>query len=492
MKESSSLTLSNSRRQPKALFLIVSIQMWECFSFYGMRVLLVLYMINQMNFSDAEAFGVFALYTGLVEFGGILGGIAADRLLGLKKAITLGGWLIALGHLTLALGSDTQFFFPALALIVVGSSLFSTNLSALLGLYYEQDDSRREAGFTLFYAGINLGSLLASLLCGYIGDNFGWHYGFGLAAIGMLIGNLTLLFFGNILDANPKVRSYSPSKKNYLSVGICIALGIYFISQGMAHENMVLPYVPWVSLLAVGYVVYSLLKSGEAGLYSLTKLVLYILALSFFFAAEEQMGSSMMMFSDRYATKTLLNVPIPSSVLISINPAVIILFGALMNSLLTKVNRSSLGKNVNFPWRIVIPFCIASAAFGGLALSIRAAGYSQPIPVIMIMGSILFISFAELMIGPAVYSLCSENATSRNQGMIMGLVPIGFSLASGIGGYFSKMMALEGQNRSHSLEIYSTGFMTIAVILLGTAFAIAIGLIAASKLINKNYQDIKI
>ena len=111
-------------RQPKALYLIASVQMWECFSFYGMRVLLVLYMINILHFTDAKAFGIFALYTGLVELGGIIGGMLADRFLGLRRAISLGGWLIASGHLTLAFGCHSQVFFPALALIIVGSSLF--------------------------------------------------------------------------------------------------------------------------------------------------------------------------------------------------------------------------------------------------------------------------------------------------------------------------------------------------------------------------------
>ena len=182
----------NNATQPKALMLIASVQMWECFSFYGMRVLLVLYMIHQLGWSDAQAFGIFALYTGLVEFGGIIGGMVAEKFLGLKRAISLGGWLIMSGHLTLALG-ESFLFFRALALIIVGSSFFSTNLSALLGLFYGENDARRESGFTLDHAAINLGSLLASLLCGYVGELLGWNYGFGLAAIGMLSGNLTFL-----------------------------------------------------------------------------------------------------------------------------------------------------------------------------------------------------------------------------------------------------------------------------------------------------------
>ncbi|MCE5315925.1 MAG: peptide MFS transporter, partial [Parachlamydia sp.] len=388
-------------RQPKALYLIASVQMWECFSFYGMRVLLVLYMINILHFNDAQAFGVFALYTGLVELSGIVGGMLADRFLGLRRAISLGGWLIASGHLTLALGSHSTVFFPALALIIVGSSLFSTNLSALLSLYYADEDPKREAGYTLFYAGINLGSLLASILCGFIGEHFGWHYGFGLAAIGMLMGNLTLQFFGSILEGKGRENERRQPKKAWLSMALLLVLGVYCVSQGLIYESHVLPFVPWICLLAVGYVAFNLLKTDSK---KLVRLLLYLMGLALFFAAEEQMGSSLMLFSDRHATKALLGIPVPPAVLQSINPAVIILFGTVMNGLCQRL--SGFG---HFPFRIVIPFGMTAAAFGGLAVA--CAYVALPMPILLIMGAVLVIAFAELIIGPAVYSLCSELTT---------------------------------------------------------------------------------
>jgi POT family proton-dependent oligopeptide transporter len=458
----------DAQKQPRALYLIVFIQMWECFSFYGMRVLLVLYMINEMQFSDGAAFGVYALYTGLVELGGIVGGIVADRLLGLRRAITLGGWLIAAGHLTLAFGEHSAIFFPALALIIVGSSLFSTNLSAILGSHYAQDDARRESGFTLFYAGINLGALLASLLCGYVGEHFGWHYGFGLAFIGMLMGNITIQLFGSLLEE----KSVPTKSKTRVAFFVFSFAAVYFVSQALVHEEIFLPCLPWICVSAITFVAYNLLKFDSSGWLKLAKLGLYLMGLALFFAAEEQMGSSITLFSDRHTTKSLFNIPIPPAVLLSINPLVIILFGTLLSGFVAKLSRN---RFANFPFRIVIPFTLATCAFGGLACACLFA--TNPLPIVLVMAILVLISLAELLIGPSVYSLCSEIASKGNQGMVMGLVPIGFSLASAIGGYLSKWMAVEEENMMHSLRIYQEGFTAIAILLAVSAVVITLSLL---------------
>lgn len=457
-------------QQPKALLLLVSVQMWECFSFYGMRVLLVLYMIHNLNFTDAKAFGVFALYTALVEFGGILGGIAADRFLGLRKAITLGGWLILSGHMILAFASETLLFFPALGLIIIGSSLFSSNLSALLGLFYDEQDSRREAGYTLFYAGINFGSLLASLICGYVGDQFGWHYGFGLAAIGMLIGNSLFYYFGDVLEEKGKVSPIKISKRSGILAAYFVILAVLLISQGLQHEELMFPIIPWIFLSTIAYAAYRLVKEDAAGLQKIAKAMLYILAIAIFFAAEEQMGTSITLFSDRHTTKSLWNIPIPPSVLLSINPAIIIIFGTLMNRLAGKISGA---------FRIMVPFCIAASAYMALAW---ASPEGRPVPVLAVIAMTAAVAIAELMVGPAAYSFCSEIATKRHQGMVMGLVPIGFSLASVIGGHLAKWMAIDEADLIPSLQVYREGFLGIGILLLCAGVILGIGLILVSKI----------
>jgi proton-dependent oligopeptide transporter, POT family len=146
-------------KQPKAVFLLAFVQLWNRFSHYGMRALLLLYMINMQMFSDGAAIGIFAVYCALVELGGVFGAHLAQRFLGLRRAVMVGGWLIGIGHLLLALEID---FFIALGFVIVGSCLYTTNVATLLGEYYPEGDERREQGFTIFYMSINVGAFAAN------------------------------------------------------------------------------------------------------------------------------------------------------------------------------------------------------------------------------------------------------------------------------------------------------------------------------------------
>jgi POT family proton-dependent oligopeptide transporter len=173
---------------PTGLFTLFFAEMWERFSYYGMRALLVFYMIKGfLRYQDAEAYAVYGAYTALVYATPFIGGMLADRLLGARRAVVLGGLLMAAGHLTMSFENKSAFF-VALALLIVGNGFFKPNISTIVGSLYPAGSPRRDGGFTIFYMGINLGAAMAPLLCGYVGETFGWHYGFGLATIGMLIG----------------------------------------------------------------------------------------------------------------------------------------------------------------------------------------------------------------------------------------------------------------------------------------------------------------
>jgi len=173
---------------PNGLFMLFFAEMWERFSYYGMRALLVLYMVKGfLSYNDGQASIVYGAYTALVYMTPFFGGLLADRLLGPRRAVILGGLLMAGGHLVMTLEYDLPFF-TALALLIIGNGFFKPNISTMVGGLYGDADNRRDAGFTLFYMGINLGAAMAPLLCGYIGETWGWHYGFGLATLGMLVG----------------------------------------------------------------------------------------------------------------------------------------------------------------------------------------------------------------------------------------------------------------------------------------------------------------
>jgi POT family proton-dependent oligopeptide transporter len=179
---------------PPGLFGLFFVEMWERFSFYGMRALLTFYMIKGfLGYGDSQAYGVYAAYGALVYATPFIGGMLADRLLGARRSVILGAVLMSLGHLSLAVESSV-FFYMGLAFLVAGNGLFKPNISTIVGgLYPGKDIAKRDGGFTIFYMGINLGAAMSPLLCGYIGETYGWHYGFGIATIGMLIGLATFV-----------------------------------------------------------------------------------------------------------------------------------------------------------------------------------------------------------------------------------------------------------------------------------------------------------
>ena len=173
---------------PAGLFTLFFAEMWERFSYYGMRALLLFYMIKGfLGYGDTDAYAVYGAYTALVYLTPFFGGMLADRLLGARRAVVLGGLLMAAGHLLMTIENQTAFF-TALALLICGNGFFKPNISTMVGSLYPPGGAKRDAGFTLFYMGINLGAAMSPLLCGYIGETYGWHYGFGLATVGMLTG----------------------------------------------------------------------------------------------------------------------------------------------------------------------------------------------------------------------------------------------------------------------------------------------------------------
>lgn len=256
---------------PTGLFTLFFAEMWERFSYYGMRALLVFYMIKGfLGFGDSEAYAVYGAYTALVYMTPFFGGILADRLLGARRAVILGGLLMAAGHLMMTIESSLAFY-TALALLICGNGFFKPNISTIVGSLYPPGSPKRDGGFTIFYMGINLGAAMSPLLCGYIGETYGWHYGFGLATIGMLTGvavfvapslisqtAMFLLALAATLNVFvvPQVFADNPSAVTYLNCGLLGALtlvGLYSLMElGWAQlsESLMSKLIAWIVLLA--------------------------------------------------------------------------------------------------------------------------------------------------------------------------------------------------------------------------------------------------
>lgn len=225
---------------PTGLFTLFFAEMWERFSYYGMRALLVFYMLKGfLGYGDSNAYAIYGAYTALVYMTPFFGGMIADKLLGARRAVVLGGLLMAAGHLTMTIENETAFF-TALALLIAGNGFFKPNISTIVGSLYPQGSPKRDGGFTIFYMGINLGAAMSPLLCGYIGETYGWHYGFGLATIGMLTGiavfvapvRLTqILIMAGATAAAVGLFIFRPD--NPFSIGINIFIGVSLLAAGI-------------------------------------------------------------------------------------------------------------------------------------------------------------------------------------------------------------------------------------------------------------------
>jgi POT family proton-dependent oligopeptide transporter len=222
---------------PVGLFTLFFAEMWERFSFYGMRALLLFYMLKGfLHYGDQRAYAVYGSYTALVYMTPFFGGMLADRLLGARRAVVVGGLLMAAGHLIMTVETDSAFYF-ALALLIAGNGFFKPNISTIVGSLYPEGSPLRDGGFTLFYMGVNLGAALAPLLCGYIGETYGWHWGFGLATLGMLSGLATFVLPTRLAQALILLAALGASvglvvmrPSNGISFGVNLLVGVALLT----------------------------------------------------------------------------------------------------------------------------------------------------------------------------------------------------------------------------------------------------------------------
>ena len=312
---------------PKGVFVCFFTEMWERFSFYGMKALLLLYLLKHHRFSDDMGYDLIGAYGGLVYAVPVIGGLVADRWLGMRKAVVLGGVLLCLGHLGMAVeGTDAQVvngvvvrdegalqvFYLSLALIIMGVGFLKPNISTIVGKLYAQDDPRRDSGFTLFYAGINVGGLFAGLICAFLGETYGWKYGFGAAGIGMLAGLCMFLWGQKYLHghAEPKDpaslrQRIGPLPREWW-IHLCAFAGVAVVWQLIQRTWTVHGAMHIVALAFGAWFVWFLLKQcNKVEREQMIALLVTILGVLVFFTLYEQTYGSWLTFTDRLMTKDM-------------------------------------------------------------------------------------------------------------------------------------------------------------------------------------------
>lgn len=450
--------------QPKALYLLFFVQMWESFSFYGMRAILVLYMISALAFTDTKAFGVYAVFVALSECLGVFGGRIADKILGLRPAIYLGGMIIALGHFILSIPIDGHTLYLGLACISVGTGLFRTNCTALLGEFYGENDPRRDAGYTLFYVGLNVGAFLATILCVLTAEAYGWHYGFSLAAFGMLLGLLALLRFSYILEGKGKKPKTTNKKKLlFTSVFILVSTPIFGM---LIYSHQFSAYLLLLAIIVMFFSVFQAAKRlPHQTKENIKSILILIVLLAIFYGFEEQIGTSIVVFANRFANKNFLGMEVPVATLTTFNPLTILLLGSLVAIFFGWYERK-FKRHPNIFSKISLAFLLQASAFALLYSNIIAGEQVSSYVIAAVVG---IIAFSELFIGPAVYAYCSEFAPKHMKGMLMGSVMLGYSLANLLSGFLSQYMAIDDINQTDGIDVYADGFLKIMLVCLITS-----------------------
>ena len=437
---------------PKGLFYLFFAELWERFSFYGMRALLVLYMTKQLLYEDTMSFGIFAAYMSLVYLTPIIGGVLADNYLGYRKSIILGGIMMAFGHFFLTI-EQPIFFFASLALIIVGNGFFKPNISSFVGALYEKDDIRRDSGFTIFYMGINIGGAVAPLLCAWLAELYGWHYGFMLAGIGMLVG-LFVFYRGinnNVFGDNGKVPSITVYDQKFLGLnrGQLISV-LAFLSVPVfaliVKFNQYEHYIVWVAtfviLGAMGYI-YSTVDKVAKG--KLIVALYFTILMSLFWAIFEQAGSSLTLFADRNINLIGMNAAQTNS----INSGFIILLAIPFSWLWTNLTKS--GHNPNSAAKSGIGLLLLGIGFMVFASSGNAADELAKTPMWYLIVGYFILTVGELCISPIGLSKMTELSPTKYLAFIMGV----FFTSSFYGHFFAGKIAklttiVEGQSNPFS------------------------------------------
>jgi POT family proton-dependent oligopeptide transporter len=444
---------------PRGLSTLFFTEMWERFSYYGMRALLILFMTapiasGGLGFDAASAGAVYGLYTSMVYLATLPGGWIADRLIGQRRAVLYGGIVIAAGHFSMAFPTLTTFYL-GLFLIVIGTGLLKGNVSVIVGQLYRPEDKRRDAGFSLFYVGINLGAFIAPLVCGYLGQNVNWHLGFAAAGFGMVLGVIQYVLGGKYLgDAGLKVagagtaEDTSRLKRNTTLAG-ALALAGVAVFAFLSYSGTISVSATQVAdaggtaliVIVVVFFGWLLTSSGwtppeRRRIYAIG---LFFLAATLFWSLFEQAGSTLTLFADRDTRTSVFGWSFPSSWFQSVNSAFIWIFAGVFAWLWIRLGRHEPSTPVKFSLGLFL-------AGAGFAVLVVAAGLAQngvQVSPMWLIVTYLLHTFGELCLSPVGLSAMTKLAPARIAGLMMGVwflaTSVGNFIAGRVSGFYESM-----------------------------------------------------
>ncbi len=498
---------------PPGLFVCFATELWERFSFYGMKYLLLLYLTKYHLFSDSNGLEVLGSYAALVYALPVIGGMLADRYLGMRKAVIFGGVLLVIGHLGMALEGQQarllngeiirdeaalQFFYASLALIIVGVGFLKPNISTIVGQLYAADDPRRDPGFTIFYMGINIGAFTATILCGYLGETFGWKYGFGAAGIGMIFGLITFVRGQPLLQgvAEPKDAQ---NLKQKLIFGMSVESTIYLSSiVGIAIIWQMLQWHAVVGLLLNGLALIVLsglawfigVKCEPVERSRMIVLVLLTLSTVVFWALFEQSAASMTLYADRVMDHSIFGLNLTTSQFGSLNPLFIFLFAPLFAWLWTFLGKYNIEPST--PVKFSLGLAQAGLGFGALVIGAANPNHAGLVSGYWMVLAYLLHTTGELCLSPVGLSAVTKLSVKSVLGVMMGAWFLATAYSEFVAVQLAKIAAIDN-TKDETIDIAAAllGYTELFTYLLWVGLIAALILLCLSPILKRMMHGVR-
>lgn len=461
-------------KQPRSLYLLFFTELWERFGFYTLQTIIILYMTKALLMTDDKAYLLYGTFSSMLYLTPVVGGYLADRYLGFQRAIIIGGVLFTIGYLLTAIPFNYSFF-VGLSVIIIANGLFKPNVSSIVGDLYRSDDPRRDGGFTLFYMGINIGSLIPPLITGVLVSKYGWHSGFLLAAFGMAIGLVTFILGKSRLRSSGGLPAMSPlhsrgSARKFNIIfypGIVIGIGIFLFLFRFPTETDILLAIASLFILLV--VIYYLLREKPLQRNKMIACLILIIISVGFWAIYNQTFTSLMLYADRNMDKDFLGLHIDAEFTQFFNPFFIVLFSPILSRLWIVLHKKK--SNPSVPTKF--SFGVLFMALGFFFLGLGGVYFNQngETSSYWLMGSYLLQTIGELLLSPIGLAMITHLSPKHLVGMMMGVWFLTQAAAFAIGGGLATISSVPSNTAVEiALKLYDRAFFIYG----GIALALAI------------------
>lgn len=451
---------------PRGLYLLFFTEMWERMSYYGMRGLLVLFLTDKVGgwgWSTADALGLYGTYTGLVYLTPIAGGYIADNIIGQRKAVVFGGTLMMIGHLLLALPGES-IFYAGLGFLIAGNGFFKPNISTMVGGLYAPGDGRRDGAFTIFYMGINLGAVLGNFICGTLGEKIGWHWGFGAAGVGMLLGLITFLALSRGLlgqvglspEKTEAERREAWKRVGMYTVAVAVAVGVFYglkQIEALVDSTLIRFIAAFAVFAGIAVMGNNALNKGqskaEAEAGALTKqekdrvisILIIAIFVVIFWMGFEQAGGLMNLYTDQKVDRGLFGWEVPTTWFQNFNSAFIVLLAPVFASLWSRL--AARGKDPNVAVKMALGLIFMGVGFLFMVGASRESATMGKAAAWWVIMAYLFHTIGELCLSPVGLSMVTKVAPARMVSAMMGVWFLANAAAnklSGVVGGYSEQM----------------------------------------------------